>query len=278
MALQARKRRDSNGRMSLGEHLVELRKRLIIAAAAIMVGLIAGWFLSDWVRAMLRQPISDLSEKGREAVIVYGDVTSGFDTKIQISLFIAVLVASPVWLYQIWAFLAPGLTRREKLYGVAFLGAAVPLFLGGAYVGWIIMPNMVRLLASFQPPEDAFNLNARSQIDFAIKLLLAVGIGFVMPVFLVMLNFVGVLSGATILKNWRVAILVISIFAGITTPAADLISMFLLAASVIVLYFAATGIALLHDRRVSKRRAKEFADYDLTEDVSEAADEAEVAQ
>lgn len=249
--------------MSLGQHLVELRKRLMYAAIAIVVALVAGWFLSPWVWEMLRKPIEQLGEQGREAMITYGDITGAFDTKVQISLFIAILIASPVWLYQIWAFLAPGLTRREKLYGVAFLGAAVPLFLGGAYAGWMVLPNIVRLMASFQPDQDAFFLNARSYLDFAIKLLLAVGIGFVMPVLLVLLNFIGVVRGQSILKSWRIAILCIILFAGIATPAADLMSMFLLAAPMVLLYFAAAGVAILHDRRIDKRAAKEFAEYGL---------------
>ncbi|MBS3181353.1 twin-arginine translocase subunit TatC [Leucobacter manosquensis] len=272
MANQARKRRSPDGRMSLGEHLIEFRKRLLISAAAIVIALIAGWFLSTWVWEMLRKPINDLEMQGRDAIISYGDISSGFDTKVQIALFIAVLIASPVWLYQVWAFLAPGLTRREKLTGVGFIGAAVPLFLGGAYAGWLVLPNIVRLMASFQPEEDAFYLTARNYLDFAIKLLLAVGVGFVLPVLLVMLNFIGVLRGAAIIRSWRVAILVIILFAAIATPAADLMSMFLLAAPIIVLYFAAAGVALLHDRRVDKRRSAELAEYDLDDDTGREAE------
>lgn len=250
--------------MSLGAHLIELRNRLLISAIAIAVALVAGWFLSDWVWTVLRQPILQLEVEGRTALIQYTDVTSGFDTKVQISLFIAVLLASPVWLYQIWAFLVPGLTRKEKGVAVGFLATAVPLFLLGVYAGWSVLPNIVRLMATFQPAEDAFQITARSYLDFTVKLLLAVGIGFVMPVFLVLLNFIGVLRGQSILKSWRVAILVIILFAGIATPAADLMSMFLLAAPIVILYFAAAGVAILHDRRVDKRQARELAEYGLT--------------
>lgn len=249
--------------MSLGQHLVELRKRLFISAIAIIVALIAGWLLSDWVWDMLREPLLELRKEGRDTTLAYGDITAGFDLKVRISLFIAVLIASPVWLYQIWAFLAPGLTKREKLYGVAFLGAAVPLFLGGAYAGWLVMPNIVRLMASFQPAEDAFYLQARSYLDFATRLLLAVGLGFVMPVLLVLLNFVGVLRGSSILRSWRVAVLVIILFAALATPAADVVSMFLLAAPMFVLYMVAALVAVWHDRRVDKRQTDEFAEYDL---------------
>ncbi|MGO1538603.1 MAG: twin-arginine translocase subunit TatC [Leucobacter sp.] len=257
--------------MSLGQHLVELRKRLMIAGIAILIGAIAGWLLSDWVWDMLRQPVYDIAEtQGRSAQINYDDITSSFDLKIQISLFIAVILACPVWLYQIWAFLAPGLTRKEKLTAVAFLGVAVPLFLGGAVAGWLVIPNIVRLLTSFAPEEDAAFINARSYLDFSIKLLLAVGIGFVMPVFLVFLNYIGTLRGMSILKSWRVAMLCIILFAGIATPAADLMSMFMLAAPIVVLYFGAALVAILHDRRVDKKRASELSEYGIDDDDSKA--------
>ncbi|MBP6684019.1 MAG: twin-arginine translocase subunit TatC [Leucobacter sp.] len=253
--------------MSLGEHLVELRKRLIIAALGLVLGLVGGFFLVDPVWEMLRKPINDLKLQGREAVLTYSAITEGFDLRIQIALFIAVIITAPIWLYQIWAFLAPGLTRKEKLYGVGFLGAAVPLFLAGIFAAWMVLPNIVRLMATFQPSEDAFFLQARLYVDFAVKLMLAVGVGFVMPVVLVMLNFVGIIRGKTILKSWRVAILIIVLFAALTTPAADLWSMFLLAVPMVVLYFIAVGIALIHDRRLDKRRAKEFEEYGI--DMSE---------
>ena len=263
MASKSRGGRNPEGRMSLGQHLVELRKRLMYAVLGLVLGLVAGWFLVDWVWEMLRVPVVKLQSEGREATLAYNSITEAFDLRIAISLFIAVIVTSPIWLYQVWAFLAPGLTRREKLYGVGFILAAVPLFLGGVFAAWMVLPNIVRLLASFQPGEDAFFLSARAYIDFTLKLLLAVGVGFVMPVVLVMLNFVGIIRGKTILKGWRIAIIVIVLFAALTTPAVDLVSMFLLAAPMVLLFFIAVGIALLHDKRVDKKRAAELAEYGL---------------
>lgn len=256
--------------MSLGAHLIELRNRILISAAAIVVGVVAGWFFSDWVWDVLRIPLNELD---RIAMITYSDIGSGFDLRLQISLFIGVLLASPIWLYQVWAFFAPGLSRREKGYAVGFLGIAIPLFLGGVYAGWLVLPNIVRLMSTFQPSEDAFQLNARSYLDFAVKLLLAVGIGFVMPIFLVMLNFMGVLRGRSILKSWRLALLAIMLFAGIATPATDLMNMFLLAAPIAVLYFAAAGVAILHDRRADRRRAAELAEYGLDADSDTDTDD-----
>lgn len=258
-----RGRKNPEGRMSLGAHLVELRNRLIISAIAIAVGLVVGWLLSNDVWNVLRQPIDDLQINGRTAIIQHTDITSGFDTKIQISLFIAVLIASPIWLYQIWAFIVPGLTKKEKWYAVGFLGTAVPLFLVGIYAGWSVLPNIVRLMAIFTPVEDAYQLTARAYLDMAVKLLLAVGVGFVMPVLLVLLNFLGIIRGKSILKSWRVAVLLIILFAGIATPAADLMSMFMLAAPIVLLYFLAAAIAIWHDKVADKRRDAELAQYGL---------------
>src|SRR5690606_33893611 len=109
-------------------------------------------------------------------------------------------------------------------------------------------PHMVQLLATFVPAQDALLIDARYYYDFIIKLVLAIGIGFVLPVFLVLLNFAGVLQGVTILKGWRVAVLVITLFCAIATPAVDAVSMILLAIPMVGLYFAAVGIALIRDR------------------------------
>lgn len=258
--------------MSLGAHLVELRNRLLISAIAIGVALVAGWLLSTWVWDVLRMPLQAIArETGRTAQIMYTDVSSGFDLKVQISFFIAILLASPVWLYQIWAFIVPGLTRREKWYAIGFLGTAVPLFLAGIYAAWSVLPNIVQLMATFQPEEDAFNMNARTYLDFTVKLMLAVGVGFVMPVLLVLLNFVGVIRGTSILRSWRMAILLIVLFAAITTPAADLMSMFLLAAPIIMLYFIAAGVALWHDRIADRKLAEQLAEYDIEAEDRERA-------
>ncbi|WP_179498981.1 twin-arginine translocase subunit TatC [Leifsonia sp. AK011] len=241
--------------MSLGEHLRELRKRLVISAVAILVAAVAGFFLSPFVIDALRVPINQIAEE-RNAEIIYTTVTGAFDLRLAISLTIAIVIASPVWLFQIFAFLVPGLTSKEKRYTFGFFFSAVPLFFLGAAAGWFVFPHMVELLTSFSAQEDATYLDAKIYYDFVIKLVLAIGIAFVLPVFLVLLNFVGVLSAASIIKGWRVAILVIVLFTAIATPAADVVSMFLLAIPMVLLYFAAYGVAWVHDRRAARRQAE----------------------
>lgn len=241
--------------MSLGDHLRELRKRLFISALAIIVAAIAGFVLAPLVIDALRVPINQIAQ-ARNAQIIYTTVTGAFDLRFQIAMTIGIVIASPIWLYQIFAFLVPGLTSKEKKYTFGFFFSAVPLFFAGAASGWFLFPHMVELLTTFSSNEEATYLDAKIYYDFVIKLVLAIGIGFVLPVFLVLLNFVGVLSAAAILKGWRIAILVIAIFCAIATPAADVISMFLLAIPMIVLYFVAAFIAWLHDRRKAKRAAE----------------------
>ncbi|NYF10646.1 sec-independent protein translocase protein TatC [Leifsonia sp. AK011] len=248
-------RNKSDERMSLGEHLRELRKRLVISAVAILVAAVAGFFLSPFVIDALRVPINQIAEE-RNAEIIYTTVTGAFDLRLAISLTIAIVIASPVWLFQIFAFLVPGLTSKEKRYTFGFFFSAVPLFFLGAAAGWFVFPHMVELLTSFSAQEDATYLDAKIYYDFVIKLVLAIGIAFVLPVFLVLLNFVGVLSAASIIKGWRVAILVIVLFTAIATPAADVVSMFLLAIPMVLLYFAAYGVAWVHDRRAARRQAE----------------------
>lgn len=241
--------------MSLGQHLIELRKRLTIAAIAILLAGVGGFFLSERVIAFLLVPISELSDD-RKVILSYTTLTEQFDLRFQISLVLGILISSPIWLYQIFAFFVPGLTKKEKRYTFGFFFSAVPLFLGGAAVGFLIFPHMVALLTSFNSSTFAVtNLSARPYYDFVIKLVLACGVAFVLPVFLVLLNFVGVLSAKSILKGWRVAILIITLFCATATPAADLVTMFLLAIPMVILYFAAAGIAWWHDRGVAKREA-----------------------
>lgn len=139
---------------------------------------------------------------------------------------------------------------------MGFLGAAIPLFLAGCAAGWLVMPHIVVLMLGFVDAADSALLDAKFYYDFVLKLMLATGVAFVLPVFIVLLNFVGVLSARSIIKGWRVAVLLICLFTAVATPAADVISMFLLAIPMVLLFFAAALVTHLHDRRVAKRNAE----------------------
>ena len=260
MAARQTKASKREGKMSLGGHLVELRKRLYLSALFIVSGSVAGWFAADFLLAQLREPIFLVaSSQDRVATLNYDGITSAFDLKLQIAFTVGIVISSPFWLYQIWAFFMPGLTKREMKYTLGFMLSAIPLFLAGCAAGWYVYPHIVALMTSFAPSDDATIITAKTYFDFVLKLVLVVGVAFVLPVFLVLFNFAGLLSAQSIIKSWRIAVLVITLFTAIATPAADVLSMFLLAIPMVLLYFAAAGIAWLHDRRRIKRTS-EYSD------------------
>ncbi|MCU1406863.1 MAG: twin arginine-targeting protein translocase TatC [Glaciihabitans sp.] len=247
--------------MSFGAHLVELRKRLFIAAIAFVVASVGSIFLVKYVLAGLRVPIEQIAQSsGRTASLAYTYTTEAFDVQLQIAVTLGVIISSPVWLWQIWAYIVPALKRSEKRYAVGFLGAAIPLFLAGCTTGWFIFPHTVELLAGFAAQEDASIFRVKDYVDFVLKLVIAIGVGFVLPVFLVLLNFIGVLTAQAIIKGWRVAVLLIALFAAIATPASDVVTMFLLAIPMVILYFIAAGVAWWHDRAAAKRADKVAAE------------------
>ncbi|GAA2173160.1 twin-arginine translocase subunit TatC [Agrococcus versicolor] len=249
-----RTRRAPDGRMRLVEHLRELRTRFVICFAAIAVLGIGGFFLSDLVLELLAAPLEPL-QADRIVELNFTFITQSFDIKMRIGLLVGVIAASPVWLYNILAFLLPGLHKGERRYVWGFLASAVPLFLGGCTMGWLLLPRIVQLFVGFAPEGTTSVLSAQEYFDFSFKLVVAIGLGFVVPVVIVFLNLAGAITGAAILKGWRWAVLGIALFAACVTPAGELLSMFLIAGPIIVLYFAAGGFAVLNDRRRAKRLA-----------------------
>jgi sec-independent protein translocase protein TatC len=256
------KQRDPEGRMPLRAHLLELRNRVFVAGVGVLLGAVAGWFLYDPIFNSLIEPLRDVAaDPDRVVQVNFGNVATSFDLKIQMSIIIGVVVSSPVWIFQIWAFITPGLTRKERWYAIGFVAAAVPLFLGGVGVAWLVLPNAVEFLTGFTPETpEGFDTNinsniieARDYLMFVSRLLLAFGIAFLIPVVMVALNLTGLASARGLLKGWRVAVVLIFVFAAIASPTPDLTPMFALAGPMIVLYFAAVGIAWVNDWRRARR-------------------------
>ena len=256
--------RNPERKMSLADHLRELRKRLFWIAGFILLGTVGGWFLFDPVFELLQRPILELSkQRGVNATVNFGTVVSAFDLRIQVSIFLGLLISSPFWLYQLWAFITPGLKKNERRYSVAFIASSVPLFLIGTYIAWVSLPNFVVVLLGFTPEGSSNVINASEYVLFAIRVLFIFGAAFVMPVVLVLLNFVGLLGAKNIIKGWRFAVFIIAVITALATPTAEPISMLLLMIPLIILYFLAAGIAYLNDRRKRKRAEK------LTEGLSD---------
>ncbi len=272
MAAPAAERADART-MTLAAHLREARTRAIRVAIGLVAGVVVGYALSDQILEVLRAPITALAES-RNASLNYDSVTGAFDLKVRIAVFAGIALSSPVWLHQMFAFFVPGLTRRERRYTLGFFVAAAPLFVAGCVAGFLLFPHIVEVLAGFAPDEDSTLLTASYYVDFVMKLVLAVGVAFVLPVFVVLLNAIGVLPGRSVVRSWRLVLIGIVLFAAIATPAADVMSMFLLAAPMAVLFAGAAVIAVLHDRAAKRRAVADAASADsaVSERASAAAD------
>lgn len=259
--------------MPLGDHLRELRKRLILAAAGVLVGAIGGWFLYEPTFALLQLPIERLADQGVDATLNFQSVPSSFDIKLRVAAFLGILAASPWWLYQIWAFLAPGLTKKERRWAVLFIGAGVPLFAGGIFMAWIALPNTVKLLTQFLPQgATSLFIGVTVYVKFVIQFLLIFGFAFTLPLVLVALNFLGIVKGKTWLKGWRWAVIIIFVLAALATPTADAITFILMAIPITALYFGAVGICMVNDRLRARRKAAEAGEKDAPAEEAEGTD------
>lgn len=260
--------------MALGDHLRELRNRLFKSAIAVILGTVIGFFAYQPMLAALIKPILELNQKeGRQATLNFDGVASSFDLMIQVSVFLGLIAASPVWLYQLWAFIVPGLHKKERRLALSFVAAAVPLFVGGVWLAWLVLPNAVRVLTDFTPSGGSNFISAQVYLSFVLRLLLAFGIAFLLPVILVGLNLAGIIKGRQLVKSWRITVFLVCLFAAMAAPGADAMSMFYLAGPMLALFFAAIGLCLLNDRRRERRAAKRAAETDATAGIATPSSE-----
>ncbi|QRX90336.1 MULTISPECIES: twin-arginine translocase subunit TatC [Streptomyces] len=276
------KQQNPEGRMPLAEHLRELRNRLAKAVLAILVVTIAAAFSYKGIVNFFTRPVldsvgcptsfADLAKQTTDtacARITINGLLAPFTLTLKVSLMAGVVLASPVWLFQLWAFVAPGLHKHERKYAYAFVGAGVPLFFGGAFFAYKVLPTTARVLIDFTPHGVDNLLPLDELLDLVTRMVVVFGLSFEMPLLLVMLNLTGVLSGRRMLGWWRGMIMGITAFSAVTTPSTDPLTMLALAAPIWVLYFAAVVFSLLNDRRKARREAAgpgddEICDLDLT--------------
>ncbi|MEO3754620.1 twin-arginine translocase subunit TatC [Streptomyces sp. B6B3] len=268
--------------MPLTEHLRELRNRLGMALAAVLAVTIVALFFAKDVMNVLTSfvPICEEGEKrtgGECARVIQTGIVSPFATYFRVSLLVGVIAASPIWLYQAWAFIAPGLHKNEKKYSRAVVAFGVPLFLSGALFATWLLPRAVDVLLGFSADEAENQIAVDDILDLAVRMSLAFGLSFELPLVLVLLNLGGIVTGKRMLSWWRWMVVGIAIFAAAITPT-DMMSMVALQVPVTGLYFIACGIALFNDKR--KRRGNpdaELADdeasqLDLTPSTIESAE------
>jgi sec-independent protein translocase protein TatC len=246
------------GTMPLLDHLRELRKRIMRAAFFIFIFSILGFVYYDQIITTLAEPVCDLklaqsSGSNNCGSLFISGVLGPLNLQVKVAFLTGVIISAPFWLYQLWAFIAPALHRKERRKSVFFIIAATPFFTLGAALAYYILPIAIKVLFGFTP--DSLNNLVRfdDYLSFVLRIILIFGLAFELPVFLVSLNLIGVLSGKAILKPWRFAIFGITLFVAAFSPTADPLSMAALALPLILFYFGAGGIALLVDKKREKK-------------------------
>ena len=255
-------RRDSEARMPLLEHVAEFRRRVVRAAFFILVFALVGWFFYDPIVDRLTLPICDLSEARSSGSsecgnLFVGGVLGPLNLKIKVALISGIILAVPFWLYQFWAFIAPGLHRREKKYSLGFITVATPFFALGVALGYFILPLAVEVLLGFTPSTLDNLVRFDEYLDFVLRLILVFGIAFELPVVLVSLNLIGLVSGKAMLKPWRAAVFGIFFFTAALTPTGDPLTMGALAVPLTILYFGAGALSIILDKRKKSKASEE---------------------
>ena len=267
--------RASDGSMTLIEHVRELRNRLFWAAVAVLVGLVIGYFLSQPVFDILKRPYCTIYPDTPCADVQFLQLgaADGFLLKLKLSLWIGLVVAAPVWLYQLWAFIAPGLHRHERKYAYIFVGLAAPLFFAGAVLAYFVVAKGLHFLLDAGVTGTNTQLEVTRYISFVTNMLLIFGVAFEFPLIVLMLNFVGLFSARRLLGWWRVAVFLFFLFSAVVTPTPDPFGMTALAFCLSALYFAAVGVAFLNDRR--RGRGREIYEGLDDDEISQIEDDRE---
>jgi sec-independent protein translocase protein TatC len=265
--------------MPLTDHLRELRSRLLKSGIAIVVGMGLGWVYYPLLFAWLSQPfnavVAEAEAEGREITLALTGVADPFVLQLQVAAVAGIILSSPVWLYQLWRFVTPGLHRNERRWALGFAIVATPLFLSGVALAYVVLPLGLEILFGFTPEGVENIVSVDRYLSFFLRTVLVFGVGFLVPLLLVLLNFAGVLSGKRLLSWWRWIILSVFLFAAVATPTGDPINLVLLAGPIMLLVALAIVVSLLNDRRRARRAGSE-PDYDTLDDdeMSPLEDEA----
>jgi sec-independent protein translocase protein TatC len=274
-----REPRDAAATMSLVAHLTELRNRIAKALLALVLATaVAFWWYDQGLGDFIRAPYCGLEPELRYGGTADGgcgllitDVFGGVFIRLKVSFLAGAVLSAPFWLYQLWAFITPGLKRNEKRYGVGFVAVSTLLFALGAFLAYVSLAKGLELLLSLAGDGVVVALTAQDYIGFVLSLLVAFGVSFEVPLIAVALNLVGALSYEVLRKSRRWIFFLTIVFAAFVTPTQDPFTMLLMAGPMILLFEGAIQIARLVDKRRAKRDAVEHF-HDLGDDEASPLD------
>jgi len=264
--------------MSLIAHLTELRNRVAKALLALLIATaIAFWWYEHGLGAFIRAPYCGLPAhlryggSGAPCGLLVTDVFGGVFIRLKVAFLAGAVLSAPFWLYQLWAFITPGLKRHEKRYGIAFVVASTALFALGAVLAYISLSAGLKLLLGLAGDGVIVALTAQDYVGFVLSLLVAFGVSFEVPLIAVALNLVGILSHQVLARSRRWIYFLTLIFAAFITPTQDPFTMLLMAVPMIVLFEIAIQIARVVDKRRARRAAVEHF-HDLDDDAASPLD------
>jgi sec-independent protein translocase protein TatC len=250
-----------DGAMTLFEHLRELRYRLIVSILAILVGMILAWFFRYQLLDILQRPYFQaiealkVKDPDTQTLLVNINLTSPLALSLKVSALAGLIVTAPFWLYQLWAFVVPGLLAKEKKWALIFIAAATPMFVGGVVVAYVVLPKAIAVLLSFTQAGVSNLQDINAYLSFLLRLMLVFGIGFLIPLIVLMLNIVGVIKAKQMAKYRSLVIFGTFVFGAVATPSTDPFSMLAVAAPMALLFLAAEVIARILDRRKERQAA-----------------------
>jgi sec-independent protein translocase protein TatC len=259
-----RQSKDPDGRMTLIEHVRELRNRLLKVALAIILGMVIGLVFFHPVWSLVQRPFCSAVINGHTGCHVLGDtliingVFDAFMLRLKVAFFAGLILTSPIWFYQLWAFIAPGLYRREKRWTYTFVAIAAPLFAAGAVIAYFAMSRGLKYLLNLAPHGVVVLPSVDTYLGYFVGMLFGFGLCFELPLALLLLNLAGILTHERIKKWRRMMIFGVFLFAGIASPSPDPLTMLLLAVPCLVLVEISEVIIWANDRR----RARQPSMYD----------------
>ena len=247
---------EPGGQMTFFEHLVELRKRIITSLISVGIGAGVGWFVAPYFISWLTKPmLKALADQHLTQQLVYTNPTGYLNLLITLSIYLGLVLASPIVLYQFWLFVAPALYKHERSATTGFLVSTVFLFLAGIGFGYFMMlPKVLKFLISFQGPVVPL-ISINEYFDLTLMVLLGAGVIFELPILIFFMTLFGIVTPKFLFVNSKYAILVIAVLAAIVTPTPDALTMLLVMAPMIVLYFAGIGVSALVVGRRNKKLA-----------------------
>ena len=260
--------------MSVIEHLRELRRRIIIMVLIISAGAVLGFEFYNQILHFLERPYCSVpaskryhGDDPRGCALVYTGVLDGFTTRLKVSFIAGAFLTGPVWLYQVWAFITPGLRKNERKYTVIFILTSTLLFIAGAGLAYLVLSKGLQVLIGSSGSGTQAFLTANSYLSFVTLMLVIFGAAFELPLLVVMANFAGVLPASLLRKSQRISIFLIFVFAAIATPSTDPFTMCAMAVPMCVLFEGAVLVAIVHDRRKAVRLAAPTPEDDVPSQI-----------